>query len=97
MKYNRNRTESLTIRLTPAEKETLKTRAAAKHMTVTDYLLLSALCGEDNSHFRQLLHKLGEIQEQLTQINTAADPALCDALDLHQKTCSEIVKAVRNS
>ena len=97
MKYNRNRTESLTIRLTPAEKETLKTRAAAKHMTITDYLLISALCGEDKSHFRQLLQKLSEAQEQLTQINTAADPALCDALDLHKKTCTEIMKAVRNS
>ena len=97
MKYNRNRTESLTIRLTPAEKETLKTHAAAKHVTITDYLLLSALCGEDKSHFRQLLQKLSEIQEQLTKINTVTDPSLCDALDLHQKTCAEIVKAVRNS
>lgn len=96
MKYNRNRTESLTIRLTPAEKEMLKTHAAVKHMTVTDYLLLSALCGEDKSNFRKLLQKLSEVQEQLTQINTAADPALCDALDLHQKTCAEIMKAVRN-
>ena len=97
MKYNRNRTESLTIRLTPAEKEMLKTLAAVKHMTVTDYLLLSALCGEDKSHFRQLLQKLGEVQEQLTQINTDTDPALCDALDLHQKTCTEVMEAVRNS
>ena len=97
MKYNRNRTESLTIRLTPAEKETLKTRAAAKHITVTDYLLLSALCGEDKFHFRQLLQKLSEAQEHLTKINTTVDPALCDALDLNQKTCAEIMKAVRNS
>lgn len=43
MRYNRNRTESLTIRLTPAEKKMLQSRANAKHMSMTDYILLSAL------------------------------------------------------
>lgn len=43
MRYNRNRTESLTIRLTPAEKEMLQNRANSKHVSMTDYILLSAL------------------------------------------------------
>ena len=43
MKYKRNRTQSLTIRLTPAEKKMLQSRANAKHMSMTDYILLSAL------------------------------------------------------
>lgn len=43
MKYKRNRTESLTIRLTPTEKKMLQSRANAKHMSMTDYILLSAL------------------------------------------------------
>ena len=41
MKYKRNRTQSLTIRLT--EKKMLQSRANAKHMSMTDYILLSAL------------------------------------------------------
>lgn len=43
MKYKRNRTQSLTIRLTPAEKKMLQSRANAKHMSMTDYILISAL------------------------------------------------------
>jgi uncharacterized protein (DUF1778 family) len=43
VKYKRNRTQSLTIRLTPAEKKMLQSRANAKHMSMTDYILLSAL------------------------------------------------------
>ncbi len=43
MKYKRNRTQSLTIRLTPAEKEMLQSRANDKHLSITDYILLSCI------------------------------------------------------
>ena len=43
MKYKRNRTQSLTIRLTPAEKKMLQSRANAKHMSMTYYILLSCI------------------------------------------------------
>lgn len=43
MKYKRNRTESLTIRLTPTEKKMLQNRANSKHMSMTDYILLSCI------------------------------------------------------
>lgn len=43
MKYNRNRTESLTIRLTPTEKKMLQSRANDKHLSMTDYILLSCI------------------------------------------------------
>lgn len=52
MKYQRNRTESLTIRLTPAEKKMLQSRANAKHMSITDYILLSALKQGNANNFR---------------------------------------------
>lgn len=52
MKYKRNRTQSLTIRLTPAEKKMLQSRANAKHMSMTDYILLSALKQGNASNFR---------------------------------------------
>lgn len=52
MKYKRNRTQSLTIRLTPAEKKMLQIRANAKHMSITDYILLSALKQGNANNFR---------------------------------------------
>lgn len=51
MKYKRNRTESLTIRLTPAEKKMLQNRANSKHMSMTDYILLSALKQSNANNF----------------------------------------------
>ena len=52
MKYKRNRTQSLTIRLTPAEKKMLQSRANPKHMSMTDYILLSALKQGNANNFR---------------------------------------------
>lgn len=52
MKYKRNRTQSLTIRLTLAEKKILQSRANAKHMSMTDYILLSALKQGNANNFR---------------------------------------------
>lgn len=52
MKYKRNRTQSLTIRLTPAEKKMLQSRANAKHMSMTDCILLSALKQGNANNFR---------------------------------------------
>lgn len=54
MKYKRNRTQSLTIRLTPAEKKMLQSRANAKHMSMTDYILLSALKQGNANNFRPM-------------------------------------------
>lgn len=52
MKHKRNRTQSLTIRLTPAEKKMLQSRANSKHMSMTDYILLSALKQGNANNFR---------------------------------------------
>lgn len=52
MRYKRNRTQSLTIRLTPAEKKMLQSRANDKRMRMTDYILLSALKQGNANNFR---------------------------------------------
>lgn len=52
MKYKRNRTESLTIRLTPTEKKMLQSRANDKHLSITDYILLSVLKQGSTNNFR---------------------------------------------
>ena len=54
MGYKRNRTETLTLRLTPEEKQMLKTKAAVQNRTLTDYILLSALEYSNARRFRSI-------------------------------------------
>lgn len=66
MKYKRNRTQSLTIRLTPAEKKMLQSRANAKHMSMTDYILLSALKqGNANNFLPVHIDRQSKIQPKI--------------------------------
>lgn len=95
MKYRRNRTQSLTIRLTPTEKKMLRSRADAKHMSMTDYLLLSALNQSDAVLYQPILQKLGEIKERLLKAINLGDVEIYDALELHREVCSEIMKSIR--
>lgn len=97
MKYKRNRTQSLTIRLTPAEKKMLQSRAAAKQMSVTDYLLLSALCQNDAVCYQPLLQKLGEVKEQLMTIKDTDSAEIYDALEQHENVCKEVMRAIHQS
>ena len=41
MKYQRNRNQSLTVRLTEQEKNLIQSKAQRKNMSVTDFLVLS--------------------------------------------------------
>ena len=95
MKYKRNRTQSLTIRLTPTEKEMLRSRADAKHMSMTDYLLLSALNQSNAVLYQPILQKLCEIKEQLKKAIDLGDAEIYDTLELHKEVCSEIMKSIR--
>lgn len=95
MKYRRNRTQSLTIRLTPTEKKMLRSRADAKHMSMTDYLLLSALNQSYSVLYQPILQKLGEIKEQLQKAIDLGDAEIYDALELHKEVCSKIMKSIR--
>ena len=95
MKYKRNRTQSLTIRLTPIEKNMLQSRAAAKHMSMTDYLLLSALNQSDAVLYQPILKKLGEVKEKLIKAIDSGEEDIYDALELHKEVCSEIMKTIR--
>ena len=66
MRYKRNRTQSLTIRLTPAEKKMLQSRANAKHMSMTDYILLSALKQGNANNFRPVhIDRQSKIQPKI--------------------------------
>ena len=66
MRYKRNRTQSLTIRLTPAEKKMLQSRANDKRMSMTDYILLSALKQGNANNFRPVhIDRQSKIQPKI--------------------------------
>ena len=62
MKKQRTRTESLTIRLTAEEKSLIKAGAAKQKLSVTDYILLSALPAQ-KAKTEQVLRTLTEVQK----------------------------------
>ncbi len=65
MKKQRTRTESLTIRLTAEEKSLIKAGAEKRKLSVTDYILLSALPAQTvkNEQVKILLKTLTDVQK----------------------------------
>lgn len=65
MKKQRTRTESLTIRLTAEEKSCIKAGAEKQKLSVTDYILLSALPAQKakTEQVKILLKTLTEVQK----------------------------------
>ena len=65
MKKQRTRTESLTIRLTAEEKSLIKAGAEKRKLSVTDYILLSALPKQTvmTEQVKVILKKLTEVQK----------------------------------
>lgn len=94
MKYKRDRTQSLTIRLTPTEKKMIRRLADSKHMSMTDYILISALNYSDAVLYQPLLKKLGEIKEKLIEANDSGEADIYDAPELYEKVCCEIMRAI---
>lgn len=95
MKYKRNRTQSFTVRLTPTEKKMLQNRANAKRMSVTDYILLSALEHNGTDRFLPILKMLGDVKEKLIEVNDSDEADIYDAMQLYEKVCCEIMRAIR--
>lgn len=95
MGYNRNRTETLTIRLTPTEKQLLKKKAAARGQSITDYILLSALEYHDVDLFIPVLETLAKTKNELLSMqekNTAF--SVYDALNVHEKIYDSVTTAI---
>ena len=66
----RKRDTSLTIRLTPSEKELIFLRAKQKHLCVTDYIVATLLFDDQkkNSFVRPLMIKIKCVTDQLSTI-----------------------------
>ena len=96
MGYKRDRTETLTLRLTPEEKQMLKTKAAVRNRTLTDYVLLSALEYSDARRFRPILKKLDEIYMELEMLQQKKNSAeICDALARQQEVYEAVLYAIK--
>lgn len=97
MRYKRNRTETLTIRLTPLEKQLLKKKAAARGQSITDYILLSALEYHDADLFIPVLETLAKTKNELLsmQENETAF-SVYDALNVHEKIFDSVTTAITN-
>ena len=97
MGYKRDRTETLTLRLTPEEKQMLKTKAAIRNRTMMDCVLLSALEYSDARHFRSTLKKLDEIHVELEMLQQKKNSAeICDALAKQREVYEAVLYAIKN-
>lgn len=83
MKNQRTRTESLTIRLTAEEKSLIKAGAAKRKLSVTDYILLSALPAQTarTEQVKILLKTLTEVQKAICKNEKDGCPEWEEILD----------------
>lgn len=92
MKKQRTRTESLTIRLTAEEKSLIKAGAAKRKLSVTDYLLLSALPAQKTKteQVKILLKTLTDVQKAVCKNAKDGCPEWEEILD-RQKTIYQLL------
>lgn len=83
MKNQRNRTESLTIRLTAEEKSLIKAGAERRKLSVTDYILLSALPAQaaKTEQVKILLKTLTDVQKAVCKNAKDSCPEWEEILD----------------
>lgn len=96
--YKRNRSETLSLRLTRAEKRQLNALAAKRDMSLTDYILLSALRYSPAESYRPLLQKLDRLHEELQELRKEnGSDAVCDALERQAQLYNEVLAAIRSA
>ena len=97
MGYKRNRTETLTLRLTAQEKQMLKQKAAERNRTLTDFILLSALEHSDLRSLRPILKKLDELHGELKKLQQKENTdEVCDALAKQKELYQTVLHAIKN-
>ena len=96
MSIRRKRTETLTVRLTPEEKRLLKQKAASRKMTITDFILLTALGYQEADHLLPVVEALAQIKNELHSLQqNKTDSALDDALDRYHEAMNALMKLLR--
>ena len=64
MKYQRNRNQSLTVRLTEQEKNLIQSKAQRKNMSVTDFIVLSVTEQSNAAVLKPLLAMLAVLKNK---------------------------------
>ena len=94
--YRRNRTETLSLRLTAEEKQVLKALAEKRNMSMTDYILLSALHYSAGEHYRHALKTLEQIRTELLALQKSnPGDAVSDALEKQMQLYDAALAAIR--
>lgn len=94
--YRRNRTETLSLRLTAEEKQVLKALAEKRNLSMTDYILLSALHYRAGEHYRHALKTLEQIRTELLALQKSnPGDAVCDALEKQMQLYDAALAAIR--
>lgn len=96
--YKRNRGETLSLRLTQEEKRQLNALAAKRDMSLTDYILLSALRYSPADAYRPLLKKLDRLHAELQELRKEnGSDAVCDALERQARLYDEVLATIRSA
>lgn len=94
--HRRNRTETLSLRLTAEEKKLLKALAEKRNMSMTDYILLSALHYSAGEHYSHALKTLAQIRTELLELQKSnPGDAVCDALEKQMQLYDAALAAIR--
>lgn len=94
----RNRTQSLTIRLTDKEKSSIVRRAENAKLSVTDYILSCTLCGNSGgkSDIRELMKQLAALEKALQLPDDRnATPEYFDVLESLSEVRTELSRLAR--
>ena len=95
-RYKRNRSETLCLRLTAEEKRLLKALAEKNGLSLTDYLLLSALNDSAAGSYAPALKELGQIRAELLELQKESPcNAVSDALEKQAKLYDAALAAIR--
>lgn len=95
MKYKRNRTESLTIRLTAEEKELIRLKARNRDMSITDFLLMSVIENRQVQELKPVLEKLTVLQKKTSELRGNSDtPGWREMKDLQSEIIAEVKKLI---
>ena len=97
MSENRKRDVTLTIRLTAAEKDAIVRNAAKAHMSLTDFLVASALTTEIHvaEDTRPLITELKRIGNNLNQIAVKAHTLNVLDVQRYDEACRKIDTAIK--
>lgn len=95
MKYKRNRNETLTIRLTAEEKELIRLKARNRDMSITDFLLMSAIENRQVQELKPVLEKLTVLQKKTSEPRENSDtPGWRETKDLQSEIITEVKKLI---